>query len=41
MAAADPNADKPRADPPKGKRRWLQFSLRSLLIFTLRPAGHS
>ena len=25
----------PKADPPKRKRRWLQFSLRSLMIFTL------
>jgi hypothetical protein len=25
----------PKVDPPKHKRRWFQFSLRSLLIFTL------
>jgi Leucine Rich repeat len=25
----------PNADPPRRKRRWFQFSLRSLLIFTL------
>ena len=25
----------PKADPPKHKRRWFQFSLRTLLIFTL------
>ena len=25
----------PKVDPPKRKRRWFQFSLRSLLIFTL------
>ena len=25
----------PKADPPKRKRRWFQFSLRTLLIFTL------
>jgi hypothetical protein len=25
----------PRADPPKRKRRWFQFSLRTLMIFTL------
>ena len=24
-----------KADPPKRKRRWFQFSLRTLLIFTL------
>jgi hypothetical protein len=30
MAFVDPNAER-----PKRKRRWLQFSLRSLLIFTL------
>jgi hypothetical protein len=23
----------PKADPPKRKRRWFQFSLRSLLVF--------
>src|ERR1700682_1572334 len=32
MAAADPHAVKPKADPPKRKRRWFQFSLRSLLL---------
>ena len=26
--------DAPKINPPKRKRRWLQFSLRSLLIFT-------
>jgi Leucine Rich repeat len=25
----------PKADPPKRKRRWFQFSMRTLLIFTL------
>jgi hypothetical protein len=25
----------PKADPPKRKRRWFQFSLRSLLMFTV------
>ena len=24
-----------KADPPKHKRRWYQFSLRTLLIFTV------
>ena len=24
-----------QSDPPKRKRRWFQFSLRSLMIFTL------
>jgi hypothetical protein len=28
-------ADPIKTDPPRRKRRWLQFSLRSLLIFTL------
>jgi len=28
-------AEPPKADPPKRKRRWFQFSLRSLLIFTM------
>ena len=28
-------SEPPKADPPKRKRRWFQFSLRSLLIFTL------
>jgi hypothetical protein len=27
--------DSPKADPPKRKRRWFQYSLRTLLIFTL------
>jgi Leucine rich repeat/Leucine Rich repeat len=27
-------AEPPKADPPKRKRRWFQFSLRSLMIFT-------
>ena len=27
--------DPPKADPPKGKRRWFQFSLRSLLVVML------
>jgi Leucine-rich repeat (LRR) protein len=26
--------DPPQADPPKRKRRWFQFSLRTLMIFT-------
>jgi hypothetical protein len=26
-------AETPKADPPKRKRRWLQFSLRTLLVF--------
>ena len=37
-AAGDNGAvqsDPPKADTPKRKRRWFQFSLRSLLIFTL------
>ena len=25
----------PEADPPKRKRRWFQFSLRTLMIFTI------
>jgi hypothetical protein len=25
----------PKAEPPKRKRRWFQFSLRTLMIFTL------
>ena len=25
----------PKADPPKRKRRWYQFSLRTLMIFTM------
>jgi hypothetical protein len=28
-------AEPPKADPPKRKRRWLQFSLRTLMMFTL------
>src|ERR1700676_1787169 len=28
-------AEPPKADPPKRNRRWYQFSLRSLMIFTL------
>src|SRR5207244_259173 len=28
-------SEPPDADPPKRKRRWFQFSLRSLMIFTL------
>jgi uncharacterized protein (TIGR03067 family) len=28
-------ADPPKAEPPKRKRRWFQFSLRTLVIFTL------
>jgi hypothetical protein len=39
LSAAGDNAamqtEPPKADPPKRKRRWFQFSLRSLLIFTL------
>ena len=31
----------PKADPPKCKRRWFQFSLRSLMIFTLVCAAGS
>jgi hypothetical protein len=27
--------DPPKAEPPKRKRRWFQFSLRTLLIFTM------
>jgi hypothetical protein len=26
--------DPPKADPPKRKRRWFQFSLRAMMIFT-------
>ena len=32
-----------KAEPPKRKRRWFQFSLRSLMVFNLicalRPVG--
>lgn len=28
-------AESPNVDPPKRKRRWFQFSLRTLMIFTL------
>ena len=28
-------AEPPIADPPRRKRRWYQFSLRTLMIFTL------
>src|ERR1700680_1054774 len=38
MSAADPNSDPLKSNPPKRKRRWLQFSLRSLLVFTLMCA---
>jgi hypothetical protein len=31
----------PKTDPPKRKRRWFQFSLRSLLIFTVISAAES
>jgi hypothetical protein len=31
-------AEPPKADPPKRKRRWFQFSLRTLMIFTLMCA---
>ena len=37
-AAADNTAmqiEPPKADPPKRKRRWFQFSLRTLLLFTI------
>ena len=30
--------DPPKAEPPKHKRRWYQFSLRTLMIFTLACA---
>ena len=36
-AAADNaamEAEPPHAEPPKRKRRWFQFSLRSPLVFT-------
>src|SRR6266700_3862204 len=29
------DAEPPKVDPPKRKRRWFQFSLRTLMIFTL------
>jgi hypothetical protein len=35
MDAKPPQTEPPKADPPKRKRRWFQFSLRSLLIFTV------
>ena len=38
MPTADPNASEPNAPmaaAPKSQRRWLRFSLRSLLIVTL------
>ena len=28
-------AEPPKSDSPKRKRRWFQFSLRTLLVFTL------
>ena len=28
-------SEPPKADPPKGKRRWFQFSLRTLLVVVL------
>jgi hypothetical protein len=28
-------SEPPKAEPPKRKRRWFQFSLRTLMIFTL------
>jgi hypothetical protein len=31
-------AEPPKADPPKPKRRWFQFSLRTLLILTVACA---
>jgi hypothetical protein len=31
-------AEPPKANPPKRKCRWFQFSLRSSLIFTLMSA---
>jgi hypothetical protein len=27
--------DAPKVDPPKRKRRWFQFSLRTLMVLTL------
>jgi predicted small integral membrane protein len=27
--------ESPEAEPPKRKRRWFQFSLRTLMIFTM------
>ena len=35
MEAETPKAEPPEAEPPKRKRRWFQFSLRSLLIFPI------
>lgn len=32
------NVPEPNAEPPLRKRRWLQFSLRALLLFTLVAA---
>ena len=29
------DAEPPKADPPKRKRRWFQFSLRTLLLSTV------
>jgi hypothetical protein len=30
-----------KADPPKRKHRWIQFRLRTLMNFTIRPAGRA
>jgi hypothetical protein len=39
LPAAEDNAamqtEPPKAEPPKRKRRWFQFSLRTLMILTL------
>ena len=35
MQAADSNAEPPEAQPSRRQRRWLQFSLRTLLIVTM------
>jgi hypothetical protein len=32
-------ADPPIAEPPKRKRRWFQFSLRTLMIVLLADSG--
>ena len=32
MESEPPKAEPPKADPPKRKRRWFQFSLRTLMI---------